>query len=499
MGAQHILGWKGGIYVEKNEFCQAILSRRQREGYLSPGPLFNDLRAFNRDGYAAGCAGLVDAVIGGPPCQPFSVAGKRKGGSDARNLIPEALEAVRLLRPDFAVLENVPGLLSGQRQRVAVHEIQRLLFGTVWKRRETSVTLPGYFGRILAEMAEGGLDAAWRVLSAAECGAPHLRDRIWILAHPQRLGRKQGRPQRQRKGDVAPSGAGSEISHAQRRCGTPGTELTGWQAGADADRGGVGAGMEFLPDPTGGGRQREFLPVRPGGPQETPADPDGSGARDETQFSGPDGERGSGLDPVRGLGGLRLPTPTSSMDTFADLIQALFCGGSGERPTYREAREMFPTPTSSSTDGAEEHGDGGMNLESYVEKFPTPQARDYRSGKSGPKTLEKNSRPISETAGHGGLLNPDWVEWLMGMPIGWTKPAPLPASHFEEWLERTRNGTWWLEEPDIPRTTHSQPYRRKRLEAIGNAQVPLCLAAATVELFRMKAEWDGYEFDCGKH
>jgi hypothetical protein len=56
-------------------------------------------------------------------------------------------------------------------------------------------------------------------------------------------------------------------------------------------------------------------------------------------------------------------------------------------------------------------------------KFATPLARDYRSGKASQATHDKNSRPLSEQI--GGSLNPPWVEWLMGWPLGWTDLKPL--------------------------------------------------------------------------
>lgn len=52
-------------------------------------------------------------------------------------------------------------------------------------------------------------------------------------------------------------------------------------------------------------------------------------------------------------------------------------------------------------------------------KWPTPTSRDWRSGKASPETLARNSRPLSETV--GGQLNPTWVEWLQGFPLGWTE------------------------------------------------------------------------------
>lgn len=96
----------------------------------------------------------VDLICGGYPCQPFSLAGVRRGESDPRHLWPFMLNAIRDLRPRFALLENVPGHLS-------------LGFDTV-----------------LADLTSIGFDAEWSTLSACSMGAPHRRRRLYVLAYP---------------------------------------------------------------------------------------------------------------------------------------------------------------------------------------------------------------------------------------------------------------------------------------------------------------------------
>lgn len=150
----HLLGWRPIGYVEFNEYCQRVIRARINDGILPNAPIFGDIRAFISEGYAASYTGLVDVISGGFPCQPFSVAGNQLGADDERNMWPATLECIRIIRPKFAFLENVANLLTS-----------------------------GYFGTILRDLAESGYDARWRVLSVAELGAPHLRDRVWIVAH----------------------------------------------------------------------------------------------------------------------------------------------------------------------------------------------------------------------------------------------------------------------------------------------------------------------------
>jgi DNA (cytosine-5)-methyltransferase 1 len=101
-----------------------------------------------------------DVICGGYPCQPFSTAGKRGGANDARHLWPAMHNAIRVLRPRYALMENVRGHLS---------------LG---------------FGRVLGDLAEIGYDAEWQVIPAAAVGAPHKRDRVFIVAYPNDTGNR---------------------------------------------------------------------------------------------------------------------------------------------------------------------------------------------------------------------------------------------------------------------------------------------------------------------
>jgi DNA (cytosine-5)-methyltransferase 1 len=157
LGTHGLLGWKCLGYVEFNDYCQQVIRQRIDDGILDEAPIFGDVRTFVDDGFARSYRGMVDVVSGGFPCQPFSVAGARAGADDSRNMWPATLDVIRAVQPRFAFLENVPGLLSVDDGR--------------------------YFGRILGDLAESGFNARWRVLSAAECGAPHRRARLWIVGN----------------------------------------------------------------------------------------------------------------------------------------------------------------------------------------------------------------------------------------------------------------------------------------------------------------------------
>ena len=96
----------------------------------------------------------IDILTAGYPCQPFSIAGKRKGKNDQRHIWPYIKDAIRKLQPRWVVLENVKGHLS---------------LG---------------FDEVLGDLAEIGYDARWKIVRAAEVGAPHHRRRLFIVAYP---------------------------------------------------------------------------------------------------------------------------------------------------------------------------------------------------------------------------------------------------------------------------------------------------------------------------
>ena len=152
----HLLGWRTVCAVEWEPYCQAVLLARQADGILERFPIWDDVRTFK----GADWRGKVDVITAGFPCQPFSTAGKRKGEADERNMWPDTIRVIREVGPEWCLLENVPGLVTS-----------------------------GYFGTILRDLAEAGFDAEWGVFSAAEVGAPHQRDRLWIVAHSNKNAR----------------------------------------------------------------------------------------------------------------------------------------------------------------------------------------------------------------------------------------------------------------------------------------------------------------------
>jgi DNA (cytosine-5)-methyltransferase 1 len=153
-------------YVEWDKYCQSILKARIRDGILDDAPIFGDIRQFN-ERYASLYAGRVDWLSGGPPCQPFSIAGSESRGAgeaDERDCFPDFLATVRICRPRYVLCENVPNL---------------------------PVSHGRYFGRVLAGLSSLGYDLEWDIVPASFVGAGHTRHRVWILANAQGIGRQR--------------------------------------------------------------------------------------------------------------------------------------------------------------------------------------------------------------------------------------------------------------------------------------------------------------------
>jgi len=143
-------------YVEWDKYCQQVIQARIEDGHLDDAPIWDDIKSFDGRPWC----GIVDILSAGFPCQPHSNAGLRKGADDDRNLWPDTLRIIGEVGPGLVILENVPGILVGSDGR------------------------PPYGGTVVGELAEIGYDAEWRVVSAADAGAPHLRNRWWLLAYP---------------------------------------------------------------------------------------------------------------------------------------------------------------------------------------------------------------------------------------------------------------------------------------------------------------------------
>lgn len=130
--------------VEIDDYCQKVLAK-----HWPDVPRISDVYDFQGHEF-----GEFDLLAGGYPCQPFSTAGDQRGDTHEAHLWPEVLRVIRSVRPRLVLLENVVGHLS---------------IG---------------FDAVLGALAESGYSAEWDCIPASAVGAPHQRDRLWVVAYP---------------------------------------------------------------------------------------------------------------------------------------------------------------------------------------------------------------------------------------------------------------------------------------------------------------------------
>jgi DNA (cytosine-5)-methyltransferase 1 len=146
----HLLGWRTVCAVEWDAYAASVLVARQNDGCLAPFPIWDDVQTFDGRPWR----GRVDVVSGGFPCTDISVAGKGAGiDGQASGMWRHMARIIGEVRPRYVFVENSPML---------VHR---------------------GLARVLGDLASLGFDARWGVLGAHDVGAPHKRDRIWIVAN----------------------------------------------------------------------------------------------------------------------------------------------------------------------------------------------------------------------------------------------------------------------------------------------------------------------------
>ncbi len=161
LGLERTGGFETVAFCEIEPFPRRVLAKHWPEV-----PCYDDVRTLTgdvlrRDGIA------VDVITGGFPCQDLSVAGKQRGmGEGTRSgLWSEIVRLVGELRPQYVIVENVAALLAGPSERRG-----------------------RWFGRVLGDLAECGYDAEWENIPASALGAPHRRERVWLIAYPNQDG-----------------------------------------------------------------------------------------------------------------------------------------------------------------------------------------------------------------------------------------------------------------------------------------------------------------------
>ena len=151
------MGWENVFQVEWDGYCQKVLAKN-----FPNVKRYGDIKEFDGTKYR----GLIDIITGGFPCQPYSMAGKRKGKEDERHLWPEMLRVIGEIQPGWVLGENVPGIINWSRGMV-FHEVQ-------------------------TDMEAKGYEIFPVILPAISVNAPHKRERIWFIAYSEGFSRRNG-------------------------------------------------------------------------------------------------------------------------------------------------------------------------------------------------------------------------------------------------------------------------------------------------------------------
>ena len=487
IAAAYVTGGRVAWQVEYDPAAAAVLRRRSRAWVLQ-----EDVRHV-----PAVMLEPVDLLCGGFPCQDLSVAGSRVGLDGARSgLYRELMRIVGELRPGAVLVENVPGLLK-------------------------------YRERLDGAFAELGYRTVWQDVTALAAGAPHRRRRVFVLAWrgnrlPPLL-RRWTWPAWTPETHLWPTPAAAD--GAGSRTPPPGTTAEGVRP--DGSKATVGlqfaaSGMASpWPTPSASnpndGEALDSWIARSARTAETsrPVSPPLAVAVQMAQQSvpwptilGSDGERGSarGRGSIAAGGGPRLgqavdgslaspwPTPTAADGDRSSLSHV------GGNPTLAGAATPWPTPTAGDAKAsgnrslADSAAHAGTSLTDAVRPdrtiagpWPTPAARDYRSGSGTTEDSHPGKRGtmcLPEIV--KGRLNPDWVETLMGFPVGWTDQADaaeLDHDAAERLMLAPRWPAGWVREaPDAgpqhdwepPRLVYGAIVRGRpaRLKQLGNAVCP---------------------------
>jgi DNA (cytosine-5)-methyltransferase 1 len=284
----------------------------------------------------------VDIVTAGYPCQPFSTAGQRKGTDDERHIWPAIRDAISVLRPRVVVLENVRGHLS---------------LG---------------FDSVLGDLADLGFDAEWGTFRSSDVGAPHRRERLYVVAsHPDSVARTAAR--QQRPGESERHGSRTDSRHL------------GTTTDTNSDPAGRHAGTTFGPQTW---RENEQ------GKPDSYGSKNGRSATTDTDNAN---RRDSGQGLRQKFGGDRLTITDPQIDRFDGEREIGSTRRRRPRSTLGDATTIGPDRGSVTDWGR--YGDAIHRWEQIT-------------GRPAPVPLTN------------GRLNPELTEWMMGYPAGWvTDPA----------------------------------------------------------------------------
>ena len=168
-------------FCEIDKYCKLLLQK-----HWKGVKIYDDVKEITKERLEADGIESPDIITGGVPCQPFSVAGKQKGTSDDRHLWPEMFRIIKAFKSRFVIVENVRGLINIQD-------------GVVFETVHTDLESQNY-------------ETQTFIIPAAGVGAPHRRDRVWVIAHLANAITGNVEAGRERRGSLRKGHQGERIS-----------------------------------------------------------------------------------------------------------------------------------------------------------------------------------------------------------------------------------------------------------------------------------------------
>lgn len=203
-------GWQNLFHCEINPFCRRVL-----EYHYPNSESYDDITETDFTPWR----GEVTVLTGGFPCQPFSLAGRRKGADDDRYLWPQMLRAIREIQPAWVIGENVNGIRSMVQSR---EETEMASGGMLFRENHLIRARERFtFEEVCGSLEHEGYSVQAFVVPACAVGAPHRRDRVWFVANAgvnrcrQRTDKPFLVPERDTASDIGESGENRATADTQ--------------------------------------------------------------------------------------------------------------------------------------------------------------------------------------------------------------------------------------------------------------------------------------------
>ncbi len=389
LGLERTGCFKTIAFCDNDKFSKLILDK-----HWKGVKVYNDVREITKERFIADGIQFPDIITGGFPCQPFSVAGKQKGTSDDRHLWPEMFRIIKAFKPRYVIGENVRGIINIQ---------DGVVFETV-----------------CTDLESEGYEVQPFIIPAAGVGAPHRRERVWIVAVREDVGNTQHNGSS--TSTIEGSSATSSNDNEKGQNETSKFEGTG----GSKDSKDVANSRRTLQQGTELGKTNE----------------------DEIREENADQFKRSGSTSESNVA--NATESRSSSESIGNI------GGVGEESSQEEERRN-QSSVRTSTRSTEESNDvadtyARLSDGTYEEVQSRGQTFDTSSQRTDVAYTESSNRDDYETISGDG-----------GSP---TQKVSRDGSSL------SGEGSWWHVEPDVGRVAHGVPGRVYRLKGLGNSIVP---------------------------